>query len=328
MPQRILVVDDDATIRQTLIRLLTLGGYTVEGVGDGQAALAYVAATPPDLILLDVEMPLLNGFETCRRLKANPTTALIPITMLTGLTDGQSRIKGVEAGCDDFLVKPIDTTLLTARVKSQLRIKRLTDQLEDTERVIFTLALVVEAKDQYTEGHLMRLRDYGGELARAAGLGEEVVRAVRYGGVLHDIGKIGVSEAIIRKPGPLDPEEEAEMRKHPTIGAKLVAPLRFAPLVGPIVRHHHERYDGGGYPDGLAGEAIPIGARIIAIVDAYDAMTTDRPYRGALPHAVAVERLIAGRGSQFDPALVDTFVAMVEAEGDEDGERSEEREAP
>jgi putative two-component system response regulator len=279
---------------------------------NGRDALERVRQDPPDLILLDVTMPELDGFAVCQVLKEDQRTALIPITMLTGLDDREHRTRGIEAGADDFLTKPFEQSILRARIRSQLRLKRLTDQLEHTENVIFMLAQAVEAKDAYTEGHLRRLRTYGEQLALACGLSPAEVAAVRYGGILHDIGKIGVDEAIIRKPGPLTPEEAAQMRRHPEIGAQIISQMRFAREVAPIINGHHENWNGSGYPLGLSGEAIPIGARIITIVDAYDAMMTDRPYRAALGEAEVLRRLRIARGSQFDPDLLDVFIGLVE----------------
>lgn len=311
MHAQILVVDDEPIIVDVLTRFLTREGYSVVTARNGREALDVVSRHQPDLILLDVTMPEMDGFTVCKRLKEDERTALIPITMLTGLDDKEHRTRGIEAGADDFLTKPFEQSILRARIRSQLRLKRLTDQLEHTESVIFMLAQAVEAKDAYTEGHLWRLCAYSEQLALACDLSFSQVRAVRYGGILHDIGKIGVSEAILRKPGPLTPEEIAQMRMHPEIGARIVAPMRFAREVAPIISGHHEFWDGSGYPNGLAGENIPIGARIITIVDAYDAMTTDRPYRGALSREEALRRMRAGRGTQFDPNLLDVFLDIV-----------------
>ncbi|MBK9714691.1 MAG: response regulator [Kouleothrix sp.] len=311
MLANILVVDDEPSIVDVLTRFLTREGYGVVTASNGREALERVQLEQPDLILLDVTMPEIDGFTVCQRLKEDERTALIPITMLTGLDDREHRTRGIEAGADDFLTKPFEQSILRARIRSQLRLKRLTDQLEHTERVIFMLAQAVEAKDSYTEGHLRRLRAYGEQLAAACGLLPSEVRAVRYGGILHDIGKIGVDEAIIRKPGPLTPEEAAQMRRHPEIGAQIISQMRFAREVAPIISGHHEYWDGSGYPHGLSGEDIPIGARIITIVDAYDAMTTDRPYRAALSEEEAIRRLRAARGTQFDPNLLDVFLDLV-----------------
>src|SRR5262245_30551698 len=310
---QILVVDDDPMIVDVLTRFLAREGYSVITAGNGVEALEQVQRHQPDLILLDVTMPEMDGFTACRRLKDDERTALIPITMLTGLDDREHRMRGIEAGADDFLTKPFEQSILRARIRSQLRLKRLTDQLEHTENVIFMLAQAVEAKDTYTEGHLRRLRSYGEQLASAYGLEYDDVRAVRYGGILHDIGKIGVSESILLKPGPLNDDEVVQLRRHPEIGARIVSQMRFAREVGPIILAHHEHWDGSGYPHGLRGEEIPIGARIITIVDAYDAMTTNRPYRAALGSDQVIKRLHAGRGTQFDPSVLDVFLTLLDA---------------
>jgi putative two-component system response regulator len=311
MLAKILVVDDEPSIVDLLTRFLRREGYDVVTATNGREALECVQQEQPDLILLDVTMPELDGFAVCKTLKEDERTALIPITMLTGLDDREHRTQGIEAGADDFLTKPFEQSILRARISSQLRMKWLTDQLEHTEKVIFMLAQAVEAKDVYTEGHLRRLRDYGEQLAAACGLTPTEVRAVRYGGILHDIGKIGVDEAILRKPGPLTDEEMAHMRRHPQIGAQIISQMRFARDVAPIISAHHEYWDGSGYPHGLKGDEIPIGARIITIVDAYDAMTTDRPYRMALRLEEAARRLRAARGTQFDPEMLDVFLALI-----------------
>ena len=312
MAARILVVDDEPAIIDVLSRLLTRDGYNVIAARNGAEALEYVARQKPDLILLDVMMPIIDGFSVCQKLKNDEQTALIPITMLTGQDDFEHRKRGMEVGADDFLSKPFEQSMLRARIKSQLRIKRLTDQLEHTENVIFMLAMAIEEKDAYTEGHLRRLKSYCEQLAVASAQDDDMVRAIRYGGILHDIGKIGVSEAILTKPEPLSIDEREQMEKHPAIGARIVSQMRFAQEVAPIVRHHHERWDGVGYPDGIAGENIPVGARIVAIADSYDAMTTDRPYRAALSQQEAVRRLREGSGTQWDADLVECFVMLIE----------------
>jgi putative two-component system response regulator len=309
---KILVVDDDPAILDLLVRILKRDSYTPIVATNGVEALEMVAREAPDLILLDVTMPKLDGFAVCQRLKDNEATALIPVTMLTGLDDREHRLRGIEVGADDFLTKPFEHSLLRARISSQLRIKRLTDQLERTEQVIFMLALAVEAKDAYTEGHLRRLSSYSERLAIAAQIAPERLQAIRFGGLLHDIGKISIDDAILRKPGKLTPEEYEQIKQHPDYGARIVQPMRFAAEVGPIIRHHHERWDGKGYPQGLSGEAIPIGARIVAIVDAYDAMMTERPYRSALGLEETLRRLREGRGHEWDPRLLDLFIELVE----------------
>jgi putative two-component system response regulator len=309
---KILVVDDDPAILDLLVRILRRDDYIPITATNGIEALEAVDREAPDLILLDVTMPKLDGFAVCQRLKDNEATALIPVTMLTGLDDREHRQRGLEVGADDFLTKPFDQSLLRARIRSQLRIKRLTDQLERTERVIFMLALAVEAKDAYTEGHLRRLASYSEQLAVAARIPQDQLKAIRFGGLLHDIGKISVDDAILRKPGALTSEEYTQIKRHPEYGARIVQPMRFASEVAPIIRHHHERWDGSGYPHGLCGEHIPLGARIVSVVDAYDAMMTDRPYRRSLGLEETLRRLREGRGREWDPALLDLFLELVE----------------
>jgi putative two-component system response regulator len=309
----VLVVDDEAGNRQVLSRVLTRHGFAVDAVGDGEAALAYIhrASRLPDLILLDVMMPGLNGFAVCRTLKQRPVTRLIPVVLLTGLDAKAHKIEGINAGADDFLSKPVQFEELIARAASLVRLKRFTDDLESAQSVIMSLALTVEARDPYTEGHCQRLAAYSSALGRALGLGADDIAALERGGYLHDVGKIGVPDAILLKPGPLTAAEFVRMQAHTTIGERLCGELRTLRPVRPIVRHHHERRDGSGYPDGLQGDRIPLTAQIVGVVDAYDAMTTTRPYRQALPAAHACEELLrdaaAGRHS---PDIVRQFVDM------------------
>ena len=312
MTATILVVDDEARSIDTLRRVLEREHYMVRIARNGEEALADIAEQMPDLVLLDVTMPVMDGFEVCRRLRAKEETQLLPVAMLTGLNDDEYRVQGLETGADDFINKPFERTVLLARIRSLLRVRRLTNQLESTENVIFALAATVEARDPYTEGHLRRLAAYSHALALAHGSTASQAQLIRYGGLLHDIGKIGIREAVLQKQGPLTPDEYEEMKKHPEIGAFIVNPMRFATQVGPMILHHHERWDGGGYPSGLKGDDIPLGARIIAVVDSFDAMTTDRPYRKGMGHAEALKILRAGRDKQWQAELVDMFVDMVE----------------
>lgn len=313
MSDRILVVDDDHRVRDVLTRFLEREGYAVIPATSGEEALEHVRAQPPDLVLLDVQLPGIDGYQVCHLLKENPATALIPVTILTGMQDAEARMRGIESGADDFLTKPFEYTLLRARIRTQLRIKRLTDELESTELVVFSMARWVEYKDPYTEGHLRRIAGYSEQTAQALCLSPEQARVVRHAGVLHDIGKIGVREDLLRKPGRLTPDEEVELRRHAQYGAAIVAPMRFAGDVAPIILSHHEHWDGAGYPFGLRGEQIPLGARIIAVVDAFDAMTSDRPYRKSLGQEEAVRRLRSGSGSQWDPRVVTAFLELLDA---------------
>jgi putative two-component system response regulator len=312
---KVLVVDDDLDSVDLLQAYLEAEGYQVMVAYQGEEALEEAFARQPDLVLLDVIMPGLNGFEVCRRLKADPRTQFVPVVIITALQERKDKIAGAEAGADEFLTKPFDRVELLARARNLLQIKHLTDKLEHAEDVIFALAAAVEAQTPYTENHLQRMANLSERLAQAAGLDPDRVVAVRYVSILHDVGKIGVNEAILRKPGPLTEEEWAEVREHPAIGARIVQSMCLAQQVAPIVRGHHERWDGRGYPDGLKGKEIPIGARIVALVDTYDTMTIDRSYRAALPPEVIRAELEQGAGKQFDPELTALFLRLLEEDG-------------
>ena len=289
MPEKVLVVDDEADARVPLVMLLRREGFEVRDASDGESALAECASFRPDLILLDILMPGMNGFEVCRRIKATPETRLTPVVLITGLSGTEERIKGINAGADDFLSKPIDFNELLARTRSLLRLKQFTDELEHAESVLFTLAHAIEARDPYTHGHCERLAEMSTRLATNLGLSEEHIKALRRAGFVHDIGKVAVPDAILLKPKPLSEEETRVMRKHPVVGERICAPLRTFRLVLPIIRHHHERHDGSGYPDGLRGAEIPVTAAILQLADVYDALTTNRPYRKASPSEVALQ---------------------------------------
>ena len=307
----VLVVDDEELNRKLLRELLSSRGYQIEEAADGEEALRKAREASPDLVLLDVRMPRVDGLQACRELKQDPQTQLIPIVLLTALSSVEDRVAGIEAGADEFLSKPFHQAELLARVRSLIRLKQLTDQLERTENILFTMAAAVEAKDPYTEGHLRRLVEYTARVSTALGLSAHLSTVIRYGALLHDIGKIGLPDAILHKPGKLSPEEFEIVRQHPAFGERICRPLRFGTEVGPIVRGHHERWDGRGYPDGLIGEAIPLGARVVAIADAFDAMTTDRPYHLALPVASAIGILRQGAGAQWDARVVECFATII-----------------
>ena len=305
---RVLVADDVAQNRALLQRILSAEGYKVTSAPDGQAALHLVAAEPPDLIISDIDMPLLNGIEFCRSIKENPATRLVPFILITGLADRTNRIAGIEAGADDFLGKPFDSQELKARVRSLLRLKRYTDELDSAESVIISLALTVEARDPYTRGHCQRLAAYAVLIGERIGASDEQLAALHRGGYLHDVGKIGIPDAVLFKPSGLTGEEYDILKRHTVIGDRLCGDLRALSLVRPIVRHHHERLDGSGYPDGLRGDEVPLLAQIISIVDQYDAITTSRPYRQAMPPERAFEELAKDvRKGRLNSDLVDVF---------------------
>ena len=287
----ILVADDQAANREVLDELLATQGFGVVTVPDGATAVEELTRTQVDLVLLDVMMPHLNGFEVCQKIKSNPETYLIPVVLITALSDKQDRIEGIKAGADDFLTRPVDRTELLARVQSLLKLKFRTDELEQAESVRFSLARSIEGKDPHTHGHCERLSEYANRLGEYLGLSEDEITALRRAGVVHDIGKVAVPDAILLKPGRLSEEEWKVIRQHPIVGERICAPLKSFRLVLPIIRHHHEKYDGSGYPDGLRGDAAPVTARVMQIVDVYDALTTERPYKKAFSTADALQTM-------------------------------------
>jgi putative two-component system response regulator len=312
---RILIADDDAAMRELLTAMVEDLGHEAVAVPDGVAALAAIVAQPPDLVLSDVNMPRLNGFGLCRQLKADPATRLIPVVLITGIGD-EFKLQGIEAGADDFFAKPFGRGDVLVRIRAALRMKAFTDDLESAEAVLCTLGKSIEAKDPFTAGHCERLADYGVALGRVLGLGDEALTALRRGAYLHDLGKIAIPDAILLKTGPLTAEERLVVRCHPSIGEEICRPLRSLQAVWPIIRYHHERQNGSGYPEGLQGEAVPLTARILQVVDVFDALTTDRPYRQALPQATAVE--ILEREVQegwWDLRIVRAFRHMLNGKG-------------
>ena len=311
-PPSVLVAEDDLGTRALLRATLERAGYDVRDVEDGAAALAEIMRCPPDVALVDIGMPEMDGLQLTRTLRGNPATALLPIILVTARGRLDDKVGGLDAGASDFVTKPFEPAELLARVRANLRLSSALARLESTQDVLVALASAVDAKDPLTEHHCGRVADRALVLARLAGLEQDEVEAVGYGAVLHDVGKIGIAEDVLTKPGRLTDDERLEMQRHPLIGDDILRPLRLGRTVGPIVRGHHERWDGSGYPDGLRGQAIPVGARIVAVVDAHDAMTHDRPYRARLSDDEARAELIRHRGSQFDPELVDLFLAYLD----------------
>lgn len=309
---KILAVDDSAENLELIRALLSVAGYEVVTASNGEEALVIVEKESPDLILLDAMMPKMDGFQVCSVLKSKEETRLIPIILVTPVDESECKVRGFEAGVDDFLQRPINSVELLARVKCLVRAKRLNDELVNVENVILALATAIEAKDPYTEGHIERVASYALSLGKELGLSLWEQQLLRRAAVLHDVGKIGVSESILVKPGPLTEEEFNHVKSHTIVGERICRPLKQDRLIIEVVRHHHERYDGKGYPDRLAGEDIPIAARIMAVVDAYDALTSDRPYRGRLSKEEALQILKEEAGRQFDPKVAVAFISMVE----------------
>jgi len=314
MAGTILIVDDQPVDRNLLEEVLQAEGYVTATAEDGQMALDSFSRLHPDLVLVDAMMPHMNGYDVCKRLKQDPKTRLTPVVMVTSMSDTKDRVRSLKAGADDILAKPVDRAELLARVRSLLNQKAYTDELERAESVLCALALSIEGKDPYTEGHCERLSHYSVALGKRMGQPEEVLIALRRGGIVHDIGKVAVPDAILLKPGRLTPQEMDVIRQHPVVGERICAPLNSFRMVLPIIRHHHEKLDGTGYPDGLRGDSIPLGARILTIVDVFDALTTERPYKSALGRDEALQVMADEvRRGWWDPEIFRIFCEIAPA---------------
>lgn len=308
----ILVVDDEPDVRETLDDYLVSCGYRVVQAASAQAALDVLETSAVDLVLTDVHMQGMSGVELCACIKGEPRWQLTPIVLLTAQADLESRVAGLAAGADDFFAKPVEFAELRTRVAVLLRGKDLLDQLEHSENVITTLGTTIEARDPYTAGHCQRLAQYATALGHALGVDAAMLKALWLGGFLHDLGKVAVPDRILLKPGGLNVDERSTIQIHPVVGAQMVESMRTLAGVRPLIRHHHERYDGSGYPDGLRGEAIPLGARIMAVVDVYDALHTERPYKAAMSPAQAVAILLREtEAGAWDPYIVTTFIGVL-----------------
>jgi len=308
MPERrtILITDDSSANRDLLSGQLSNLGFWTEAANNGEEAIRVARKLKPDLILMDIEMPVMNGHEACKRLKADPATAEIPVLMMTGFDPRPERAKMVEAGGDDLIVKPIGLRDLQVRVRALLRLKELRRDLNSTQESLRELVKrenPTESKAPFDD----RVALTAQALARLIGLDAEDQEVAFHAGLLHDIGQIGLPEALLTKQGGLSPEEFDQIKQHTILGAEIAGPFRPATVLAPAIRHHHERWDGAGYPDKLQGPAIPIMARIVSVADAFHAMITDRPYRPKHTVAKTLEILAAGSGTQWDPRLVAAF---------------------
>ncbi|MBV9080926.1 MAG: response regulator [Elusimicrobia bacterium] len=305
---KVLIIDDEPSNRRLARRALEPLGFQIEEAADGVEGLEAVRRDRPDLILLDVRMPRMNGYEVCRALKDDEATRLIPIIILTSLDEITDKLEAIEAGAADFLVKPFDVAELTTRVKALVSLKHFTDELENAGSVLQGIARVVAERDAYTAGHCQRVGAIASRLGEMFHCSDEDLRALRLGAIFHDVGKIAVPDAVLRKPATLDPHEREKIKLHATVGPELVRPMKTMAAVVPLIRHHHEKLDGSGYPDGLKGDEIPLTVRILSVADIFDALATKRPYKDPLPveECIRILRDEVKRG-WWDPAVVDAM---------------------
>ncbi len=334
----ILVVDDDPQNRQVITIMLKAEGYKVTEAANGHAAMAEVARHAPDLILLDIMMPDMDGFEVASRIKQDPATQSIPIIMVTALEDAESRLKALNLGAEEFLTKPVNRAELWVRVRNLLRLKEYGDflkhhnqlledqvaqrthQLQESYiQTLKVLGVAAEYKDEETGHHILRIAEYSRHLAERLGMGTEFCDTIHHASPMHDIGKIGIPDAILLKEGPLNESEWPIMKTHCEIGARILrhGTSPYLDMAAEIALAHHERWDGTGYPKGLAGEAIPLSAHIMAICDVYDALRSRRPYKPPFEHEKALEIILTGDGrthpGHFDPAVLDAFKRSIDA---------------
>ncbi|MBK5291885.1 MAG: response regulator [Acidobacteriia bacterium] len=306
--QTILIVDDLDINRRLLRAMLKTAPYRVVEAKRASEALGILEKEPIDLLILDLMMPEMSGPEFCQKIKSNRHTQLVPILMLTSVQGVENEIAGISSGADEFLTKPLHPDVVRTRIRAMLRNKAAIDSLEEAETILFALAQAVEKRDKYTGDHCERLAQYSVGLGSALGLSSSELLSVHRGGYLHDIGKVCVPDAILFKKGPLTEEEWVIMRAHTVKGEEICSPMKTLAPVLPIIRNHHERWDGTGYPDGLKGEEIPLLARILQIADIYDALTTARPYKPAFSPTEAMQMLEAEtRRGWRDPDLVSLF---------------------
>ena len=331
----ILVVDDDTANLRMASHILTAEGMRVSCLKSGEDALRFLQENRPDLILLDIHMPGMDGFETIAAVRDNEKTADIPVIFLTADDDSETETQGLKAGAMDFIKKPFVPQVLLLRVRHTIELIRLQENLaQEVEKktqevkaqhekldkismqIVKALSGAIDAKDTYTNGHSTRVADYSRKIAKHAGFSAKQQDDIYMMGLLHDVGKIGIPGVIINKPGKLTDEEFEKIKTHPALGEGILKNITEFPQLAVGARWHHERYDGKGYPDGIAGEDIPTEARIIAVADAYDAMSSRRSYRDVLAQNVVREEMAKGRGTQFDPDFADIMLAMIDGDTD------------
>ena len=309
---RILVVDDEPGVHAIMEHIFSANNFEGLYAANAREALDIIRESPPDLVVSDIRMPGMDGWELCRQIKSSPNTMLLPVLLLTSLNSTDDKVRGFNAGADEYLAKPFQRVEFVARIRSMLRLKFIRDQLENAEQVIFTLARAVEAKDAYTAGHIERVSGLASAIGKLLGFDEAACGQLQRGGVLHDIGKIGVPDSVLNKPGKLTAEEFEQIKKHPDIGDRICRSLKTLQPVLDMIRHHHEKLDGSGYPDGLSGDRISVASRIMAVCDVYDALTSTRSYRKAMDAERAVEILDEGvQASHWDGEVVRRLTEVV-----------------
>lgn len=325
MGSLVLIVDDEYIGRETLQSVLEGEGYALEMAENGFQAIEKAKQLLPDVILLDVMMPGMTGFEVCQRIRSDPQIAEIPIIILTALDDRESLLNALKAGADDFISKPFDRYELRARLLGITRLNRYQKLLQERaklreanaqllnayEATIEGLSNALDLRDRETEGHSRRVTEVTVKLAQALKFNEEEIIHIRRGALLHDIGKIGIPDSILHKPASLSEEEWTNMRKHPQFAYDMLSPIEYLRPALAIPYSHHEKWDGTGYPRGLKGEVIPLAARIFAVVDVWDALTSDRPYRKAWSTEEATQYIKDQSGAHFDPQVVNVFLNMI-----------------
>jgi putative two-component system response regulator len=311
MNEKVLILEDLDHIKKLLCSYLEQDNYTVFSASDGREGLKIFNEVKPNLVITDVVMPYMDGFSVCRAIKSDEQTRLTPVVLLTSLDDNESYIKGMESGADDFLVKPVNKFLFLARVKALLKVKRLNDRLDNSWSLLFSLAKAVEAKDKYTENHTNRVGDISKQFGMTMGLSPEMCDSLYKAGVLHDIGKIGIPDSILNKADKLTDEERKKIEEHTIIGRDICKPLNSMKDILEVVYCHHEKWDGTGYPSGLKGNDIPLMAQIVSIVDVFDAITSDRPYRPAFSKEEVKDILLEESGKSFNPELIDFFINKI-----------------
>lgn len=318
---RILVIDDESIARITIDALLSSENYEMYFAENGEDGINIASEIQPDIILLDVMMPGMNGFETCRKIRSMATLAEVPILLVTALDDRESRMAGLQSGADDFITKPYDIFELQVRIQNMTRLNRyrlLTEQRRETEKLHLELVTAydktiegwshaLDLRDKETEGHTQRVSEMTQQLAQGAGLDKEMLLQIKRGALLHDVGKLGIPDNILLKPEPLTEDEWGVMRKHPVYAFEWLSAIEYLQVALEIPYCHHEKWDGTGYPRGLRGEEIPLSARLFAVVDVWDALTSDRPYRKAVSDQEAWKYIFEQSGKHFDPMAVDAF---------------------